>query len=51
VGYRLDRRTKLKKSGVGLMTILFTVETEAEMENVMRLVQNNEKPDFEFTRK
>lgn len=51
VGYRLDRKTKLKKSGVGLLTVMFTVESEAEMDNVMRLAQSNGTPDFEFTRK
>lgn len=51
VGYRLDRKAKLKKSGVGLITIMFVSETEVEMEKVLSLAQTNGKPDFEFTRR
>ena len=51
IGYRLDRRSKLKKSGVGLMTLMFTIETEGEMEYVLSIAQSGEKPNFDFTRR
>jgi len=49
--YRLDKRSELKKSGVGLITLFFTDETEKQMETVIRLAQSNEKPKFDYTRR
>ncbi len=49
--YRLDKRSELKKSGVGLITLFFTDETEKQMEKVIRLALSGEKPDFDYTRR
>jgi hypothetical protein len=51
VGYRLDRRSELKKCGIGLITLLFTDETEAKMESVIALAESKQKPNFEYTRR
>ena len=50
-GYKLDRRSELKKSGVGLITLLFTTENEKQMEEVVSLFSSGEKPSFPYTRK
>ena len=50
--YRLDRRSELKKSGVGLITLFFTDESEEQMETVISLAQTkDQKPPFEYTRR
>lgn len=49
--YRLDRKSELKKSGVGLLTLLFTDESEKQMEDVINLYLSGEKPKFEYTRR
>lgn len=50
--YRLDRRAELKKSGVGLITLLFTDENEERMSEVISLAQaKDKKPPFEYTRR
>lgn len=49
--YHLDRKSELKKSGVGLLTLLFTDEPEYRMEEVISLFSTKEKPKFEYTRK
>jgi len=49
--YRLDRKAELKKCGVGLLTLLFTTETEAQAEEIISLYQSKEKPKFPYTRK
>lgn len=49
--YRLDKKSELKKCGVGLMTLLFTDEPEARMEEIIALSQTKEKPKFEYTRR
>lgn len=50
-GYRLDKRSELKKSGVGLITLLFTTETEKQMNEVISLYSSGEKPSFGYTRR
>ena len=50
-GYRIDKRSELKKCGIGLITILFTDENEQRMESVMKLIENPTRPDFEYTRR
>lgn len=50
-GYRLDRKSELKKSGIGLMTLLFTDESEKRIEEIITLAQNGGKPNFEYTRR
>ncbi len=50
-GYRLDRKNELKKSGVGLLTLLFTDEPEPRMEEIINLALSGEKPKFEYTRR
>jgi hypothetical protein len=50
-GYRIDRKSELKKAGVGLMTLLFTTETEKQMDEVISLYSSGEKPTFPYTRK
>ena len=50
-GYRLDRKSELKKAGVGLITLLFTTETEKQMEEIILLYSSGEKPCFNYTRK
>ena len=50
--YRLDRRKELRKAGVGLLTLLFTTETEKEMESVLRCFRESDPhPPFAFTRR
>lgn len=49
--YRLDRIAELKRSGVGLITLLFTSETEKEAAYITRSAFDNKKPDMEFTRR
>lgn len=49
--YRLDKRKELKKSGVGLLTILFTTETESEMKSVLQAFRTNAPPAGKFTRR
>lgn len=49
--YRLDRVGELKKSGVGLITLLFTTETEKEAALITECAFENRKPNIEFTRK
>jgi len=49
--YRLDRKSELKKCGVGLITLLFTDESEKQMEEVINFALSGEKPKFEYTRR
>lgn len=49
--YRLDRKSELKKAGVGLLTLLFTTETEKQMEEIIALADSGGKPGFEYTRR
>ncbi len=50
--YRLDRRRALKKSGVGLLTLLFTTETPDEMLRVRERYLASAPPDgLSFTRR
>lgn len=50
--YRLDKRRALKKSGVGLLTLLFTTETEREMQSVRERFLASSPPDgLAFTRR
>ncbi len=49
--YRIDRKSELKKAGVGLLTLLFTIETEKQMAEVISLYASGEKPRFEYTRR
>ncbi len=50
--YRLDRRKALKKSGVGLLTLLFTTETPDEMFAVRERFMTSAPPDgIPFTRR
>jgi hypothetical protein len=49
--YRLDKRKELKKSGVGLLTLLFTVETEAEMRAVVEAYRTSAPPKGNYTRR
>ncbi len=49
--YRLDRRSELKKSGVGLITLFFTNETEGQIKEVISLALSGNKPKFEYTRR
>ncbi len=51
VGYRLDKKAQLKKSGVGLITLFFTTESESEMERVLSLAELGETPDFNYKKK
>lgn len=50
-GYRLDKKNELKRSGVGLITLLFTTETEKQMNEVISLYSSGEKPSFGYTRR
>lgn len=50
-GYRLDRKGELKKTGVGLITLLFTDENEQRMEEIISLYTSGAKPEFEYTRR
>lgn len=50
--YRLDKRKALKKSGVGLLTLLFTVEDEPEMLRVRERFLSSSPPEgIPFTRR
>lgn len=49
--YRLDRKAELKKCGVGLLTLLFTDESEERMAEVITLAETKEKPKFQYTRR
>ena len=49
--YRLDRKAELKKCGVGLLTLLFTTETEREMDEIIAIANTKEKPKFQYTRR
>ena len=49
--YRLDKKSELKKAGVGLLTLLFTDESEARINEVVALASSGEKPKFEYTRR
>ncbi len=49
--YRLDKKAELKKCGVGLLTLLFTTESEEQIRQVISLYGSKEKPDFEYTRR
>ncbi len=49
--YRLDKKSELKKSGVGLITLFFTDEPEIRMEEVINLALTGEKPQFQYTRR
>ncbi len=49
--YRLDRKSELKKCGVGLLTLLFTDESEQRMAEIIELYGTNEKPKFTYTRR
>ncbi len=49
--YRLDRKQELKKCGVGLLTLMFTDETEKQMAEVISLAEKGEKPKFQYTRR
>ncbi len=49
--YRLDKRKELKKSGVGLMTLLFTTETDSEMRSVLEAYRNSAPPKGNYTRR
>ncbi len=51
VGYRLDRKSELKKSGIGLITLLFTDESENQIEEIINLAKEGGKPNFEYTRR
>ena len=50
-GYRLDKKSELKKAGVGLLTLLFTDESENRMDEIIALATSNEKPQFKYTRR
>ena len=49
--YRLDKRKELKKSGVGLLTLLFTVETDAEIRAVLEAYRTSAPPKGNYTRR
>ncbi len=50
--YRLDKRKEWKKAGVGLMTLLFTTETERDMQNIRDRFLASAPPDgLSFTRR
>lgn len=49
--YRLDKRKELKKSGVGLLTLLFTVESESEMRLAVEQFISSAPPKGAFTRR
>ena len=50
-GYRADRASELKKHGVGLLTLLFTNETERALKHILSLASAGKKADFEYTRR
>lgn len=49
--YRADRASELKKHGVGLLTLLFTNETERDIKHILSLASAGKKADFEYTRR
>ncbi len=49
--YRLDKKAELKKCGVGLITLMFTDESEARMEEIIKLCDGKTKPAFQYTRR
>lgn len=49
--YRLDKKSELKKCGIGLITLLFTTESESQIEEIILLYQSKEKPKFQYTRR
>ncbi|MBO5767913.1 MAG: U32 family peptidase [Clostridia bacterium] len=49
--YCLDKKSELKKSGVGLLTLLFTTENEKQINEIIGLALSGEKPKFEYTRR
>ena len=49
--YRLDKKKDLKKKGVGLLTLLFTVESPAEMEKIVDAYRSAEAPTGSYTRR
>ena len=49
--YRLDKKSELKKCGVGLITLMFTDETVSRMDEIISLALENKKPDFQYTRR
>ncbi len=49
--FALDKRKEYKKCGVGLITLLFTDESDARIEKIVSLALSDAKPDFEYTRK
>ncbi len=49
--YRLDKRKEYKKSGVGLLTLLFTTETEAEMRSIVEAYRTSAPPKGQYTRR
>lgn len=50
--YRLDKKKELRKAGVGLLTLLFTTEREAEMRQIVLCYRNADPhPPFPYTRR
>ena len=49
--WRLDRAKELKRSGVGLLTLFFTDESESRAAHMIDLALSGKKPDFEYTRR
>lgn len=51
--YHLDRKKQLKSCGVGLITLVFTDESETQMAEIIELAISKEpkKPRFEYTRR
>lgn len=52
VSYHLDERKERKRSGVGLTTLLFTTESEEEMQTIVTWFRTEKKPfGFPYTRR
>ncbi len=49
--WRLDKKDRLKSSGVGLITLFFTDEPESRAAHIIDLALSGKKPDFEYTRR
>ena len=49
--WRLDRAKDLKRSGVGLLTLFFTDESDEAASRVIELALRGGRPDFEYTRR
>ena len=49
--YRLDKKSELKKCGVGLLTLIFTTENEKRICEIIELALSNGKANFEYTRR